>query len=279
MGAIKSVIPFAAIACVIIGNACTPAIKAYKKLDDVHKNLADSLLLYALDHEGLYTLTDTLKPMSSVKMFRFPLAADSNHISATVPPLRNPFCLDTLAMYERVCRALSTAGKQWLLIPFKQPDEGYRNIQLYVINPKAFEKKVAGYPAFFGQFGISQYSLPAMVITHIENSNTYDRWRGYGYLFGYPGYAVDFFVTAGKKQKETGAFVERQFFHVPVYAADKGYFTYALEKDAPPSLPDSSIYKKASTTLDQYKTYRSNWVNSGKLKSKRILRFIYKSAR
>jgi hypothetical protein len=242
----------------------------------VHKNVADSLLLYALDHEALYTLLDTLKPMSSVKMLRFPLAADSTHIPATVPPLRNPAYLDTLAMYERVCRALSNTKNQWLLIPFRQSDKGYRNIQIYVVSRKSMEKKLAAYPAFFGQSGISRLSEPAMVITHVENSDTYDRWRGYGYLFGYPAHAVDFFVAAGKQQKETGIFVERQFFHIPVFAANEGYFTYALPKNEVPASIDTTIYRNSLKTLEKYKDLRKKWVDDNRIGFKKLIQYQFK---
>jgi hypothetical protein len=257
-------------------TACSPALRGYKKLDAAHKTLADSLLLYALDHEALYTLLDTLKPISSVKMLRFPLAADSTHVAATVPALRNPAYLDTLAMYERVCRALSTSKNQWLLVPFSKPDKGYRNIQIYVVRQQSFEKKIAEYPAFFSQFGISRLSHPAMVITHVENTDTYDRWRGYGYLFGYPGYAVDFFVEAGNQQKETGKFVERQFFHIPVFVAKEGYFTYALPKNVFPAIIDSTIYGNGVKTLEKYKGLRKKWVQSDKIKTNSWIKYLSK---
>ncbi|MBL0883870.1 MAG: hypothetical protein IBJ16_11085, partial [Chitinophagaceae bacterium] len=43
-----------------------------KNMDKEEKRLADSLLTYALNHEALYTISDTLKPMSSVKLFILP---------------------------------------------------------------------------------------------------------------------------------------------------------------------------------------------------------------
>jgi hypothetical protein len=179
-------------------------------------------------------------------------------------------------MYEKVCRALSTGDKQWLMIPFKQPDKGYRNIQMYVISRKTFEKKLDEYSAFFGQFGINPLSQPPMIITHVENSDAYDRWRGYGYLFGYPAHAVDFFVAAGKEQNQTAKFVERQFFHIPVFAASEGYFTYALPKNEVPTSIDSSIYRSGLEALKKYKSTRKKWVAHNRLKSKKIIRHLYK---
>lgn len=279
MGALRMIMFYGFCALIFLITSCSPAVRNYKKLDTKHKKLADSLLLYALDHEALYTLLDTLKPMSSVKMLRYPLAADSAHPAGSIPPLRNPAYLDTLAMYEKVCRVLSTPKNQWVMIPFKQPHKGYRNIQIYVVNYKSFEKKLAEHPAFFGQFGLSRLSQPGIVINHVENSDTYDRWRGYGFLFGYPGYAVDFFVQAGKEQKETGKFVERQFIHIPVYAANEGYFTYAVNKHHIPSVADSAIYKKAVQTLQQYKSFRRNWVVQNKFRTSLALKHIQKSSK
>jgi hypothetical protein len=147
---------------------------------------------------------------------------------------------------------------------------------MYVISRKSFEKKLAEYPAFFGQFGITQSSQPAMVITHMENGDTYNRWRGYGYLFGYPGYAVDFFVQAGEKQKETGKFVERRFFHIPVFAGNEGYFTYAFPMDQVSGSIDSSIYRSGYLTLKKYSTKRKKWVGRKRLKSKEIIKQLSK---
>ena len=51
--------------------------KAYRQLPPAERQLADSVLLTALDNEALYTLLDTLKPMSSeyLKRRRLPILA------------------------------------------------------------------------------------------------------------------------------------------------------------------------------------------------------------
>ena len=79
-----------------------------------------------------------------------------------------------------------------------------------------------------------------------------DRYRAYGYLFGYPEHAVNFFVEASISEKETGEFVTRDFFSIPVAVGKTGYFTYATPKGYTPIEVDSAIYRAAVSTLDQY---------------------------
>ena len=110
---------------------------------------------------------------------------------------------------------------------------------------------------FFGKWGITATANPATVLAITEYEHKYDRWRSYGYLFGYPDYAVDFFVDAGKSQDSTKEFVKRDFFAIPVYAGDKGHFTYAIPKGYQTNETDSLIYNKAFQTLLNYKKTRS----------------------
>jgi hypothetical protein len=62
-------------ACVT-GNAGLK--KAYRNMSKPEKQIADSLIARALDHEALYTLLDTLKPISSIKLYRLPLLSKNS---------------------------------------------------------------------------------------------------------------------------------------------------------------------------------------------------------
>lgn len=260
------------ISLLFTGCSLSRPTSQYRKLTHEDKRLIDTLLLSALDHEALYTLLDTLKPISSVKMVRYPIAPDSMRKPGMVAKVKNPMHLDSLDKYYLLSNVLSGPKVEFTMIPFKASDKENKNIQLYAVRKSTLQNLIAEQADFFGQFGITKYTPAQTVINIIEGAQAYDRWRGYGYLFGYPNHAVDFFVEAGISQDSTGKFVERQFFHMPVFAGNSGHFTYALPKDYAPVDVDSAIYHKANNKLAEYKLNREKWVGRQKLKTVKILR-------
>jgi hypothetical protein len=207
-------------------------------------------------------------------MVRYPIAPDSMHKPGTVSNIKNHLYLDSLDRYYYLSQQLTDPKVDFVMIPFKATDKEQKNVQLYVVRKSTLEKLIAEHADFFGQFGITTNTPAATVISIIEHAQAYDRWRGYGYLFGYPNHAVDFFVQAGKSQDSTGKFVERQFFHVPVFAGNSGHFTYALPKEYTTSDLDSSIYHKANNKLAQCKLNREKWLRQKKFRTLKILRKI-----
>jgi hypothetical protein len=256
------------------GCAVPSGLKGYRSLSTNEKILADSILLHALDHEALYTLLDSIKPISSVKMVRYPIAPDSTHKPVTVSQIKNPLYIDSLDIFYRLNDKLSGAEVAFVAIPFKASDKEYKNVQMYAVRRSSLQRVITEQSSFFGQFGITKNTPAQTVINIIEGTQAYERWRGYGYLFGYPNHAVDFFVQAGISQDSTGKFVERKFFHMPVFAGNSGHFTYALPKDYTPGNIDSALYHKANNKLMQYKLDREKWMGQKKLKTVKILRKI-----
>lgn len=239
--------------------------------------LADSIIGYALDHEGLYSLIDTIKPISSVGFFSFPVARDSTHAAPDFQIATNKRVLDSIAIYQRICNQLSNGKVKLVLVSFEQPYKGKRNMEIYAVNMHKFKSKIREYAAFFGQFGITTESDPAQVITMIEYEKKYDRWRGYGYLFGYPSYAVDFFVAAGAKEDSTGQFVKRDFFQIPVFAGKQGHFTYAIPKDHLPGQEDSLLYNSAVNVLSRYEALRGKYAGEKGFKAVKLWRKALKN--
>ncbi|MCU0375336.1 MAG: hypothetical protein MUF24_08515 [Chitinophagaceae bacterium] len=266
--------PAIALLWVLTGCSSYTSLRAYKKMPDADRKWADSLLLYALDHEALYTLLDTLKPISSVQMYRLPLLPDSTLPKGKMPPAPATAALDSLERLGRICRALSNRKIAWVLIPFRQADYPYRNLQVYVVRQLVLQQKIAAYPGYFAPYGMAPVTPAAAAITQVEHMQAYDRWRGYGFLFGYPLHAVNFFVEAGKSQDSTKKFVERQFFNIPVYGGNSGYFTYALPKTYTPAEADSAIYRVAAQTLSSYKALRAHWLRRKTLPVAKIWRRI-----
>lgn len=241
------------------GAGKTTFQKSYRRLDQAEKLLADSLLKYALDHEALYTLCDTLKPVSSIMLYRLPLFSPN--------PAQRDSATNVLAGLQRIANQLSFGDCQFLLNPFERPDGIYKNIELYVIRKNRLQSRIREQRDFYHRLGLSEYSLPATVLAITEYENKYDRWKSYGYLFGYPAHAVDFFVEAGKRQDSTGQFVARDFFQVPVYADLSGYFTYAVPKGYQPVETDSAIYHKATITLNKYRAVREKYFSGNRKKN------------
>lgn len=234
----------------------------YSKLELSNRVLADSVLAYALDHEALYTLADTLKPMSSVKFLRFAVAKDSSQKDGDYTITTKDSLLKIIEKYQKICQSLSEDDWQFIMMPFARTEKNIRNIEIYVVRKSIFAKKIKQYQSFFGQWGFTPSTNPAVVLAVIEYETKWDRNRAYGYLFGYPAYAVDFFVEAQKSQDASPEkkFVTRDFFAIPVFVGNQGYFTYAMPKGYKPTETDSSLYKAATTTLGKYKTERGKFM-------------------
>lgn len=168
----------------------------------------------------------------------------------------------TLESWNRVLGALSTKQLEFVIVPFKQAWDGKRNLQILICRRDLLAKLFEDKSHFFGQWGFTKNSDISTLLTTIEFENRNDRYRGYGYFFGYPDHAVDFFVDASISQEQTEEFVERDFFHLPVAVGTSGYFTYAIPKGYVPNQIDSSIYRKATTALDYYKSAKGKYVTS-----------------
>lgn len=230
-------------------------------IPETDRALADSLLAYALDHEAIYSLLDTLKPISSVKLLRFPVAKDSSLQPGAATVVKGDAGLREIERYQRLCRALSTGDWQFILAPFHMTVKGERHMEIYVIRKSRFASVLRQFAPFFGQWGFTSSADPAVVLATIEYESPLDRFRGYGYLFGYPEYAVDFFVESSRAADHDPAkkLVPRDFFSIPVFAGKSGYFTYAMPKGHQPGAPDSALYRQAGQTLEKYRMQRERY--------------------
>lgn len=242
----------------------------------INQSLADSLLAYALDHEALYTLADTLKPMSSVKFLRYAVAKDSIMQDGDAVVIQNDSLINLIDQFNTVCKELSNDTWQFVMVPFQRTEKNMRNLEIYVIRKDAFANKIKQYQSFFGQWGFTPNTNPAVVLSVIEYETKWDRNRAYGYLFGYPAYAVDFFVEANKMQQAdvNKKIIPRNFFAIPVFAGNQGYFTYAMPKTHQPNDIDSTIYNKAQSTLTKYQLIRSKYIQPTGLKAQALWKKI-----
>ena len=225
---------------------------------------SEDLLLRALDNEALFTLAGGLKPMSTV--------GSTLTFSVTEP--------DVTAVAERR-RLLSV----WRCGPdlyadariFRAVNDGKRSASSEVFYRPALDAVLARHAAFFAPLGLTPGSHPMEVLTAIEWSDRGPRWRGQGYLYGYPDYAVDFFVDAGEAEARGGAFVPRDPIRVPTFAAgaDRSNFVWTVPKGHQQNDADRAIADRAARTLAAYTERRARFIGDGKPGAFALLREWY----
>jgi hypothetical protein len=251
--------------------------------DACRQRLLDSILQYGLDHEALYTVLGSIKPMSSVVSFTYPIA---NNDSARrtdakiVGRAGHGRYLDELYAVQQLMNGLDFPDLRFIVVPYQAAHDGRRTVQVSAVRVSLLDSLLRQQEGFFGQFGLVPGADPNVVAGVIENAGVYERYRGYGYLFGYPDHAVDFFVDASLALDTSGEFVARRFFNIPVYAGREGYFVYANPEDYTPSAADSAIYYRAQDVLSRYAELRGNYLNADStLQAYRLLRDFFHPAR
>ncbi len=243
------------------------------KLSSEEKRLADSVLTLALDNEALYTIVEPIKPISTVMNFSLLIARPDSVASgvreASAP---SPADLQRLQQLQTVLNRLQIGDVQFLLIPFKRAEKGRRYFEVVAVNTALLQKVIARDQTFWAQWGFVPNANPAVVLTTVEFEERLDRYRGYGYLFGYPEHAITFFVEAARSEDSTKQFVKRDFFQIPVFSSETGHFTYAIPKGYTPTEVDSALYRTATATLQRYKAMRQNFIGKdGRLKARELL--------
>jgi len=256
----KKIFSFLLIAGVMACTATQP-FKKRLKTADFDRKLADSLLALGFDQEALYTLFSDMKPVSSICNLSLPLARkDSSGVDEAVDIEQKMSHLQQLQRYQKVLDALETPEVGFIISPFKQDYDGKRIMQINAYRRRSIANVVATRQAFFGQWGFVPNTDPKVLINTIEYESKYERFRGYGYLFGYPKHAVDFFVEAARTEDRTKQFVKRDFFSIPVFVKRTGHFVYATPKGYQPATIDSIIFQKAAVVLADYKKIRTNFM-------------------
>ncbi|MCU0427846.1 MAG: 5'-nucleotidase, lipoprotein e(P4) family [Candidatus Kapabacteria bacterium] len=254
---------------------------ALERLAPDDRKLADSLLAVALDHEALYTLWGDLKPISDVATFTFriarPLTVSSG--TASVVDANSPAAMQAiqqLRRLQRVVNAMDFGDVQFFIHPFKRADSVKRFVQVAVLRKSSLEACLRRNQAFFGQFGFVPESDAVSVVMATEYEDKYERYRGYGYLYGYPEHAVTFFVEAARSQDSTKEFVKRDFFQIPTWSGKQGHFVYAVPKGYTATDTDSAIYYAASKVLSDYREIRPTFMNAdSSLRAVELLRTWY----
>lgn len=212
--------------------------------------LADSLAKETLEKEGLFTVLGGLKPISTVEHFQFSI--DSITKNLLIPEEAS----HQIQMLHESLKLLSDEKIGFAIIPFKGVNGDFRTFQLLVFNRVALQNTILSYTDFFLKRGVLSDVDPNALLLMYEFEEKMDRFRAYGYLFGYPAYAIDFFVKAALHEEETGEFVKRSFFQIPVASSETGRFVYAIPENQEPSAEDMELKRKAGELLETYKRVR-----------------------
>ncbi len=212
---------------------------------------AEKLFLEILDSEALYTVLDNQKPMSSgARSFKFSVA--------------NPDLKD-IERARRILAAFRCDDRFYADVHvFSAIYEGNRQAEVVVFNLPRLKTAIADHREFFEKYGVTPESHPMDVLQIVEHADAADRWRGYGYLFGYPDAAVDFFVEAGESQKKTGQFVKREFYQIPSFGRATGAFVWAVPVGHAETDEEREIRERSKGILEEYRALRERYVGSGK---------------
>ena len=222
------------------------------------------MLLKALDNEALYTLVGGLKPMSTVgTTITFIVETpDTSVIAERRQMLAAWRCGEAIFADVRVFRAIN---------------DGKRSASSEVFYRPAVDSLLQRHSRFFAPLGLTPGSHPMEVLTTIEWSERGPRWRGQGYLYGYPDYAVDFFVESGEAEATGGAFVLRDPIRVPTFAAgaDRSNFVWTVAKNHQENDADRAIMTRAGQILAAYSVRRDKYIGAGKPGAFALLRDWY----
>lgn len=212
---------------------------------------AERVLLEALDREALFTLVGGLKPVSEGFWSAQweDAAGDGGRVDETRRVLRALRCGDAIH-----CDVLVFAATA----------DGKRTAHAYAANAASVRAKIAEDSPFWLRLGITPHSHPAAVLPTADRAAPSDRFRGFGYAFGYPRYAVDFFVAAAESEERTGRFVPRDFVNVPTFTADRRRFIWAVPEGHREVEEDRAVRAAAAAILAAYRQRRAHYIGAGK---------------
>lgn len=253
---------FAVFVMAILSVSCstTKHHNTYKRLSVADRQLADTLLKKVLDREGLFTVIGRLKPMSSVTELYLKLTtADTLKRGQSKITDTTSEDLKKLKRYQQIVSALNFGDVKLIISPYRITQKDNRLMQISICRKSLADSLLTAQQQFFGQFGFVPGTSPEILINTTEYEHKYQRFRAYGYLFGYPEHAVDFFTAASIENDKTGVFVKRDFFQIPVFNAERGHFVYAVPQGYKATEMDSAILNRAKYNLSRYKTIRQKF--------------------
>ena len=214
----------------------------FERLPAGLRSRAEETLLKALDGEALYTIAGGLKPMSS------------GFVSASVA-MEAPDLAETEAL-RQVLNAWTCGGELSATVHhFARVFEGKRALEAIVFHRPAMRALLTRHAKFFAPYGLTPSADPVEVVMTVEYDPTPARLRGYGYLFGYPDYAVDFFVEASGIEP----LVPRDFLSLPTVRGERR-FVYAVPKGHVANDADRQLRAATEAIFADYSARRARHI-------------------
>jgi hypothetical protein len=244
-------------ACISSGvprHQCIP----FETLPPYLQSKADQLLVKLLDSEALYTVVGGLKPASD-GFWHQQFPADLT----TTPEIENTRQI----LSHLTCGSDLVAG----VFVFDQAHDGKRSASAFVVHRPRLCATIRLHATVFQSLGIYEATPPQEVFERIDRGPRSNRWRAFGYIFGYPDYAVDFFVEAGERQTADGQFVKREFRSIPTWAGEHR-FVYAVPLGHVDRAEDQQLRSLAEPILAEYKRRRGHYLGEGKPGAAYLLR-------
>ena len=217
---------------------------------------AYELIRDAADSEGLFTLAGGLKPMSSGFWRGGFMLGDPD--------------LKEIRAVRDALHVLRTGEWYADVQVFADEFEGERFASAFIVHRASLAEMIGRYAEFWGPYGVTPDTHPAEIVAVVDRMEKADRWRGYGYLFGYPADAVDFFVDAGlaaEDGREVGPGKDRRFVQITTFGSETGRFTYAVALDTPETDEDRALAAEAASILGAYTDRRGRMTDLGTLVS------------
>jgi hypothetical protein len=218
----------------------------FERLPDGLRKRARDLLLTALDSEALYTIAANIKPMSS--------GFYTAQVTVAKPDLGD------VEEVRQILGAWTCGGELTASVHhFAAVYEGRRPLEGVVFNVASVRRMLSARQPFFAPYGISPSADPVEGLMAVEYDQTSARLRGYGYFFGYPDYAVDFFAKAADDQKVTGTLVPRDFRSLPTARGERR-FVYATPKGHAENEADRSLKLSVERVFSDYMARRARHI-------------------
>jgi hypothetical protein len=220
---------------------------------------ADQLALKILDSEALYTVTNGLKPLSDgFWRTRFPATQQTSD--------------DVEGVRKRLAELPLGPNLEAGVTVFASAVNGERSASAFVAHKPSLAALIVRRKDVFDRIGVTADARPQAVLEKIDRAPRADRWRAYGLVFGYPDYAVEFFVRAGETQAETKKFVERDFLQLPTWVASEGRFVYAVPKGHAERDEDRALKAATADVFSRYQAWRTVYLDRNQLGGSVLLR-------